>query len=36
MFLIGLLFSCLVAILAVGYRSLQAATANPINSLRSE
>ena len=36
LFLIGLLFSFLIAVLAVGYRSLKAATANPITSLRSE
>ena len=36
LFLIGLLFSVLIAVLAVGYRSLQAAIVNPINSLRSE
>ena len=36
LFLVGLLFSCLIAVIAVGYRSLKAAIANPINSLRSE
>lgn len=36
LFLVGLLFSCLIAVIAVGYRSLKAAVANPINSLRSE
>ena len=36
LFLIGLLFSVLIAVLAVGYRSLQAAIANPINSLRAD
>ena len=35
-FLIGLLCSFLIAGIAIGYRSLKAATANPINSLRTE
>jgi putative ABC transport system permease protein len=36
LFLIALLCSFVIAIIAVGYRSLQAAIANPIKSLRSE
>jgi putative ABC transport system permease protein len=36
LFLIGLLCSFAIAVIAVGYRSLQAAIANPIKSLRSE
>ena len=36
LFIIGLLCSVFIAVIAVGYRSLRAATANPINSLRSE
>jgi len=36
LFIIGLLCSVLIAVIAVGYRSLKAATSNPINSLRSE
>lgn len=36
LFITGLLCSFLIAVIAVGYRSLKAATANPITSLRSE
>jgi ABC-type antimicrobial peptide transport system permease subunit len=36
LFLIALLCSFAIAIIAIGYRALQAATANPIKSLRSE
>ncbi|HVU95015.1 MAG TPA: ABC transporter permease [Puia sp.] len=36
LFLIGLAVTILIAAVAVGYRSLRAATANPVRSLRSE
>jgi len=35
-FLVGLSITFLVAIIAVGYRSLRAATVYPVDSLRSE
>ncbi|MEJ0033282.1 MAG: hypothetical protein WDO15_24430 [Bacteroidota bacterium] len=35
-FLVAIGSSFVVAMIAVGYRSLRAATANPVNSLRSE
>jgi putative ABC transport system permease protein len=35
-FLVGLGVTCLIAVVTVGYRSLRAATANPVESLRAE
>ena len=35
-FLIAILASMLIALLTVGYRSLRAALANPVDSLRNE
>lgn len=35
-FLVGLGVTCLIAVITVGYRSLRAATANPVDALRAE